>query len=121
MAKTVLAIDDSLTIRELIFFVLSDAGYSVDLAEDGQDGLEQFRRKRPDVVIVDVNMPRMDGLKFLEMARAEKDSATVPMLVLTTETDPAKKARAREAGATGWITKPFNPTQLLDTVRRVVA
>jgi two-component system, chemotaxis family, chemotaxis protein CheY len=55
------------------------------------------------------------------MARAEKDSATVPMLVLTTETDPAKKARAREAGATGWITKPFNPTQLLDTVRRVVA
>lgn len=119
MGKNILAIDDSLTIRELINFVLSNAGYTVELAEDGQDGIERFRQKRPDVVIVDINMPRLDGIRFLQLARAEKDAAGLPMLVLTTELDPEKKARAREAGATGWITKPFNPTQLLDTLKRV--
>lgn len=119
MSKNVLAIDDSLTIRELINFVLSNAGYVVELAEDGQDGIERFRNKKPDLVIVDINMPRLDGIKFLQLARAEKQSAGIPMLVLTTEMDPAKKAMAREAGATGWITKPFNPTQLLETLKRV--
>jgi two-component system, chemotaxis family, chemotaxis protein CheY len=119
VGKNVLAIDDSLTIRELINFVLTDAGYVVELAEDGQDGIERFRQKKPDLVIVDINMPRLDGIKFLQLARAEREAAGIPMLVLTTEMDPAKKAMAREAGATGWITKPFNPTQLLDTLKRV--
>ena len=116
--KTILAVDDSLTIRELINFVLSNAGFSVVLAEDGIDGLEQLTRVRPDVIITDVNMPRLDGLGFIERARESLARAT-PILVLTTESDPAQKARAKAAGATGWIVKPFNPVQLVEAVQRV--
>lgn len=118
MAKIVLAIDDSLTVRELVSFVLKNAGYSVILAQDGVEGLEQLSRCAPDVVITDINMPRLDGFGFIERARAEAKCAA-PILVLTTEADAEKKARARTAGATGWIVKPFNPTQLIEAVRRV--
>ncbi len=118
MTKTVLAIDDSLTVRELVSFVLSNAGYTVVLAQDGREGLEQLSRSSPDVVITDINMPHLDGFGFIEKARAEGGCAA-PILVLTTEADAEKKARARAAGATGWIIKPFNPTQLIEAVRRV--
>jgi len=118
MANTVLAIDDSLTIRELIKFVLSNAGYDVVLAEDGDEGLAQLAARAPDVVITDLNMPRLDGFAFIERARATVPGKDVPILLLTTEADNDKKARARAAGASGWITKPFNPTQLLQTVQR---
>lgn len=118
MSKTILAIDDSLTIRELISFVLGEAGYAVKLAEDGVEGLDLLAKSKPDVVIVDVNMPRLDGLGFIERARQSGVNST-PILVLTTESDPAKKQRAREAGATGWILKPFSPTQLIEAVQRV--
>ncbi len=119
MHRTVLAIDDSLTIRELINFVLSNAGFNVVLAEDGCEGLDHLERHRPSVIITDVNMPRLDGLSFIERARKREDCRATPILVLTTETDTAKKTRARAAGATGWIVKPFSPPQLLDAVRRV--
>jgi two-component system chemotaxis response regulator CheY len=118
MTKTVLAIDDSLTVRELVSFVLTNAGYVVVLAQDGIEGLEQLSRCAPDVVITDINMPRLDGFGFIERARSETKCAA-PILVLTTEGDAEKKARARNAGATGWIVKPFNPTQLIEAVRRV--
>jgi two-component system, chemotaxis family, chemotaxis protein CheY len=117
--KTVLAIDDSSTIRELVNFVLGNAGYKVLLAVDGVDGLEQLSRGKPDLIVTDVNMPRLDGLGFIEKARQTDNGRGTPILVLTTETDSAKKARAKAAGATGWIVKPFNPNQLLDAVRRV--
>lgn len=117
--KTVLAIDDSLTIRELVCFVLGNAGYDVVLAEDGMDGLDQLSRCAPDVIITDVNMPRLDGLSFIEKARATEKGRGMPILVLTTESDPAQKARAKAAGATGWIVKPFNPVQLVEAVQRV--
>ncbi len=116
--KTILAVDDSLTIRELINFVLSNAGFQVALAEDGVEGLAQLERVKPDVIITDVNMPRMDGLTFIERAR-ETHAKGTPILVLTTESEPALKARAKAAGATGWIVKPFNPTQLVEAVNRV--
>lgn len=116
--KTILAVDDSLTIRELVNFVLSNAGFSVVLAEDGVHGLEQLGRVTPDVIITDVNMPRLDGLSFIEKARETMARGT-PILVLTTESDPDQKARAKAAGATGWIVKPFNPTQLIAAVNRV--
>lgn len=118
MSKTVLAIDDSLTVRELVCFVLGNAGYEVILAEDGLDGLDRLEKIKPDIIITDVNMPRLDGLGFIEKARQGNAKGT-PILVLTTESDAEKKARARAAGATGWITKPFNPAQLLEAVRRV--
>jgi two-component system chemotaxis response regulator CheY len=118
LPKIILAVDDSLTIRELINFVLSNAGFKVELAEDGVHGLEQLARIKPDVIITDVNMPRMDGLSFIEKARESLARAT-PILVLTTESEPALKARAKAAGATGWIVKPFNPVQLVEAVQRV--
>lgn len=117
--KTVLAIDDSATIRELVNFVLGNAGYKVVLAEDGIAGLEQLQRCRPDIVLTDVNMPRLDGLGFIEQARLTEHGKGTPILVLTTESGAEKKTRAKAAGATGWIVKPFNPNQLLDAVRRV--
>jgi two-component system chemotaxis response regulator CheY len=117
--KTVLAIDDSSTIRELVNFVLGNAGYKVVLAVDGMDGLEQLQRGKPDLILTDVNMPRLDGLGFIEKARTTDNGRGTPILVLTTETDNAKKARAKAAGATGWIVKPFNPNQLLEAIRRV--
>ncbi|MBI1250024.1 MAG: response regulator [Alphaproteobacteria bacterium] len=120
MSKCVLAIDDSLTIRELVCFVLGNAGYDVQLAEDGVEGLERLSQCKPDLIITDVNMPRLDGLGFIEKARTQDAGKAVPILVLTTESDAEKKARARAAGATGWIVKPFNPTQLLETVRRIL-
>ncbi len=117
--KTILAIDDSSTIRELVNFVLGNAGYKVVLAVDGMDGLEQLQRGKPDLILTDVNMPRLDGLGFIEKARTTDNGRGTPILVLTTETDNAKKARAKAAGATGWIVKPFNPNQLLEAIRRV--
>lgn len=117
--RTILAIDDSLTIRELINFVLSNAGFNVVLAEDGLEGLTALGRCTPDVIITDVNMPRLDGLTFIERARAETPAKATPILVLTTESSAEKKARAKAAGATGWIVKPFNPAQLVEAVRRV--
>lgn len=116
--KTILAVDDSLTIRELINFVLGNAGFNVVLAEDGLEGLERLERVKPDVIITDVNMPRMDGLSFIERIRDGKARGT-PILVLTTESEPALKQRAKAAGATGWIVKPFNPVQLVEAVQRV--
>jgi two-component system, chemotaxis family, chemotaxis protein CheY len=118
--KTILAVDDSLTIRELINFVLSNAGFQVVLAEDGLEGLERLERLKPDVIITDVNMPRLDGLGFIERVRDGQARGT-PILVLTTESEPALKARAKAAGATGWIIKPFNPVQLVEAVQRVAS
>jgi two-component system chemotaxis response regulator CheY len=117
--RTVLAVDDSLTIRELVNFVLTNAGFTVVLAEDGIEGLERLKTVAPDVIITDVNMPRLDGLSFIERARVETPARATPILVLTTESEPAQKARAKAAGATGWIVKPFNPTQLIEAIQRV--
>lgn len=117
--QTILAIDDSLTIRELVNFVLSNAGFNVVLAEDGLEGLAVLGRCSPDVIITDVNMPRLDGLSFIERARAETPAKSTPILVLTTESGAEQKSRAKAAGATGWIVKPFNPAQLIEAVRRV--
>lgn len=116
---TILAVDDSRTIRDLIDFVLTGAGYRTVTAVDGADGLEKLKALKPDLVITDLNMPKMNGYDFIRNARAAPTTAAVPILVLTTEADDITKAKVRELGANGWIAKPFNPTQLLDTVKRV--
>ncbi len=123
MSLTVLTVDDSRTMRDLLMAALSDAGFSVIQAEDGVHGLEvlQAQARAPDVIVTDINMPRMDGFGFIEAVRADASRRAIPMLVLTTESDAAKKARARAAGATGWIVKPFQPEKLVDAVRRVAA
>jgi len=119
MTIRVLAIDDSRTMRSLLRATLSDAGFEVDLAEDGEDGLRHLETFAPDVVITDINMPRLDGYGFIEAARAGEADRRVPILVLTTESAPEFKARARDAGATGWIVKPFDEQKLVRAIERV--
>ncbi|MDD3838826.1 MAG: response regulator [Phenylobacterium sp.] len=121
MTKTVLTIDDSRTMREMLSMALVQAGYRVLQAIDGVEGLEILQSQGADVVITDINMPRLDGFGVIEGVRANPDHRATPILVLTTESDVAKKERARQAGATGWIVKPFNPVKLVDAVRRVAA
>lgn len=121
MPLTVLTVDDSRTIREMLRQALEQEGFVVFEAEDGQHGLEMMETSSPNVVVTDINMPRLDGFGFIEGVRSNSRWRAVPILVLTTEIDAAKKARAKQAGATGWIVKPFNPVTLVETVRRVAA
>ncbi len=121
MTKTVLTVDDSRTMREMLRLALADEGYRVVQAEDGVHGLEVLAAENPDVIVTDINMPRMDGFGFIEEVRGDAKYRGVPILVLTTESDAEKKTRARQAGATGWIVKPFNPAKLVDAIRRVAA
>ena len=121
MSKTVLTVDDSRTMRDMLRMALSAAGYAVIQAEDGVHGLEVLSGSNPDVIITDINMPRMDGFGFISVVRGEGRHRATPILVLTTESSAEKKNRARQAGATGWIVKPFDPDKLVDAVRRVAA
>jgi two-component system chemotaxis response regulator CheY len=121
MSKTILTVDDSRMMREMLQVVLTEAGFSVVQAEDGLHGLDVLAQSTPDVIITDINMPRMDGFGFIEGVRKEARYRATPILVLSTEGDAEKKSRARAAGATGWIVKPFNAQKLVDAVRRVSA
>ena len=119
-AKTILAVDDSATMREMIFQSLSEIGYRVVLAVDGVDALDKLRSEAaPSVIITDINMPRMNGIALIDRVRREGPNRTTPILVLSTETDAVWKAQAKQAGATGWITKPFNPERIADAIRKV--
>ena len=121
MSMTILTVDDSRTMRDLLRLALVQAGFDVLQAEDGVHGLEVLDIERPDVIVTDINMPRMDGFGFIEGVRSDDRHRAIPILVLTTESDDDKKARARRAGATGWIVKPFDPVKLVDAIRRVAA
>jgi two-component system, chemotaxis family, chemotaxis protein CheY len=121
MTKTILTVDDSRTMRDMLMLALSSAGYRVVQAEDGVHGLEVLQSARPDVIITDINMPRMDGFGFIAGVRGNARHRAVPILVLTTESDTEKKDKARRAGATGWIVKPFDPIKLVEAIRRVAA
>ncbi len=119
MSLSVLAIDDSRTIRALVEKALSNAGYAVTTAEDGQKGLTTFETDRFDAVITDINMPNLDGFGVIDGIRSGGINQRVPILVLTTETGQDLRDRARQSGATGWIVKPFDDGQLVNVVRRV--
>jgi len=121
MSKIILTVDDSRTMRDMLRMALVDAGFEVVQAEDGVHGLEVLNGAKPDVIITDINMPRMDGYGFMEGVRADPQHRAIPILVLTTESSAEKKMRARDAGATGWIVKPFDPQKLVDAINRVAA
>jgi len=119
MPTKVLAIDDSRTIRHLLSVTLGDAGFEVTTAVDGVDGVEAFQGAEADVVITDINMPNMDGFGVITAIRGGGVNNRVPILVLTTESGDDLKARARDAGATGWIVKPFDDVSLISALKRV--
>ena len=119
--RTVLTVDDSPTIRRMLECTLVEAGYEILQAADGEEGLAILETGTPDAIITDINMPRLDGFGFIERVRQQARFRSTPILVLTTENDVGRRDRARCAGATGWIVKPFDPTKLVDAIRRVTA
>lgn len=120
MAKTVLAVDDSASIRQMVSFTLKSAGYEVVEAVDGQDGLDKAKAKSVNLILTDQNMPRMDGLTLIKNLRGMAQYASTPILMLTTESSDAMKSQGRAAGATGWLVKPFDPQKLIEVVRKVI-
>jgi two-component system chemotaxis response regulator CheY len=121
MTKTILTVDDSRTIRSMLSLALGKAGFTTIQAEDGIEGLEALEQCMPDVIVTDINMPRLDGFGFIDRVRRNDRYRAIPILVLTTESDAEKKERARRSGATGWIVKPFDPNKLIDAIDRVTA
>lgn len=120
MAKTILAVDDSSSMRSMIAEVARGAGYEVIEAVDGMDGLEKARRHLVTLVLTDQNMPRLDGLGLIRALRAMPAYAKTPMLILTTEDGEEMKARGRAVRATGLLGKPFDPDTLVDVFRRLI-
>ncbi|WP_411837096.1 response regulator [Paracoccus sp. ME4] len=120
MTTRILAVDDSPTIRALVSKALRNAGFEVFLAADGVDGVGALSEADPHLIITDINMPRMDGFGLIENVRATGAYAEVPILVLTTESGADLKARARSAGATGWIVKPFEDERLIAVIDKVL-
>jgi two-component system chemotaxis response regulator CheY len=120
MAKTVLIVDDSESIREVVSFTLQNEGYDVLIGVDGEDALKFLDGRHLDIIITDLHMPNLDGLGFIRKVRQMEDYKHIPILFLTTESQTEKKMEAKEAGATGWIIKPFVPAKLLDAISRVL-
>lgn len=121
MKKNILAIDDSPSVRKLVEFTLKSKGFQVASAKDGQEALELMAKEQFDAIVLDINMPRMDGLEFLQTMRPNDAYASIPVIVLTTEGLEADRDRAMELGATAYIIKPFKPTQLLSLVDKMLA
>ncbi|MCU0760392.1 MAG: response regulator [Steroidobacteraceae bacterium] len=120
MSNVILAVDDSPSMRQMVGQTLRAAGYDVIEAADGVEALELAKGRVVDLVITDVNMPNMDGITLVAQLRALPTYRLVPLLLLTTESSPERKAQGKQAGATGWMVKPFNPDQLLATLARVL-
>ena len=120
MAKTLLIVDDSAAMRQLITFTIKDAGHDVLPAENGRDALEKLKGVRVDMVITDLNMPEMDGITLITELRKMADYKFIPILMLTTESQVAKREEGRAAGASGWIVKPFSPEKFLEVVKKFI-
>jgi two-component system chemotaxis response regulator CheY len=116
MKKSILVVDDTRSMRKMVAAVLEGAGYDVEEAVDGVEALELARKRVFDLVVTDHNMPRMDGVTLVRELRSLADYDPVALLVLSTEASPELKQRGREAGATGWMAKPFNPERMLEIV-----
>jgi len=106
--------------RQLVAYTLKGAGFDVLQAADGQEGLERAREKTVNLLLVDQNMPRMDGISLVRALRDMPQYKSTPILMLTTESSDAMKAAGRAAGATGWLVKPFDPIRLLEVVKKVI-
>jgi two-component system chemotaxis response regulator CheY len=120
MAHTLLIVDDSASMRQMVTFTLQDAGYEVIAAGNGREALGKLDGAKLSMVITDLNMPEMDGIELIRQLRGKPGYKFIPIVMLTTESQDAKKQAGKQAGASGWMVKPFKPEQLVDTVRRFV-
>ena len=120
MAKKILVVDDSSSIRQSVGFILEESGYEVTLAEDGVQGTEKLENDSFDLVISDVNMPNRNGIEMVKLMKAMDKYKFTPVLILTTESQNSMMEEGKKAGATGWIVKPFTNEKLLATVARVL-
>lgn len=120
MTKTVMVVDDSVSMRQLVSFALKDAGYEVVPAVNGKDAFDKLNGTRIDMVITDLNMPEMNGVDFIKKLRGKFGYKFTPVVMLTTESRETNKQEGREAGASGWLVKPFTPQQLIEVVKKFV-
>ena len=120
MSATILVADDDEMFRELVTEILTQGGYAVVRVKDGAEGWEALQHKKIDLAVLDLNMPNMDGLELIKKVREEGKHRFTPIVMLTTESSEEKKKAGREAGASGWIVKPFKPEQLLKVVKMVL-
>lgn len=120
MAVSILAVDDSPSMRQMVAHTLKGAGYEVVEAVDGTDALRIAKTRSVNLVLTDVNMPNMDGISLIRELRSLPNYKFTPLLLLTTESAPEKKQQGKAAGATGWLVKPFDPNQLLATIKKVL-
>jgi two-component system chemotaxis response regulator CheY len=120
MSANILTVDDSASVRMTTKIALTNAGYQVTEAVDGLDGLTKAKAASYDLIVTDLNMPNMNGLEMIEALRQSPDHTGLPIIFLTTESDGDMKARAKAAGATGWMTKPFDPEQLVKIARKIL-
>ena len=120
MNRTVLIVDDSASMRQIVRLTLENVGFTIVEGSNGQEGLDQLRTHRVQAIISDVNMPVMDGISLVRLVRGLADYRALPILLMTTASDAARKNQGRVAGASGWIVKPFSPAQLLETLDKVL-
>jgi two-component system chemotaxis response regulator CheY len=120
MSKIIMTVDDSPSIRQMVGFTLRQAGHQVAEAGDGREALLKLQQQPADLVVTDLNMPHMNGIELIRQLRALPQYKFVPILLLTTESQPEKKLEGKAAGATGWIVKPFTPEQLVAVVNKVL-
>jgi len=120
MKKRILVVDDSESIRELVGSTLIEAGFEVVTAIDGEDAFTQLEKEKIDLVLTDLNMPKVDGIMLVKKIREHNKYKYLPTLILTTESETKKRIEAKEAGATGWIVKPFDKERLLKIIKKVV-
>ncbi|MEK6532153.1 MAG: response regulator [Deltaproteobacteria bacterium] len=120
MAKTIMVIDDSTTIRSSVNMILKKSGYDVIEASDGRDALNKLNGQKVHLTICDVNMPNMDGITFLKSLKLLPDYRFTPVIMLTTESQEAKKEEGRQAGAKAWVVKPFKPEQMLSAIEKLI-
>lgn len=121
MGASILVVDDSVSIRQSVRFILEQSGYTVHEAADGAEGLKSLGEHKVDLVITDVNMPNMDGMTMVKKIRETDGIKFVPILVLTTESQGSVIEEGKKAGATGWIVKPFNDEKLIETIKKVIS
>ncbi len=120
MSKCIMTVDDSASVRQMVTFTLKGAGYDVVEAVDGKDALSKLNSKPINMIVTDLNMPNLDGLGLIRGVRSSPTHKFIPIIMLTTESQEARKLEGKSAGATGWIVKPFKPEQLISVVKKVL-